>query len=74
MAFAEASHLFWKMPVNAPCDAAVEPIVVPALNTKLVFNGDSFPRSSTIVMPGKTFEPKALMPAAAGVKGWPIVL
>src|ERR1700722_13440414 len=42
------------MPVNAPWEAAVEPIFVPALKTKLLFRGESFPRLSTIVMPGKT--------------------
>src|SRR5579863_1135174 len=62
------------MPVNAPCDAAVEPIVVPALNTKFEFKGELFPRSSTIVIPGKTLEPKLLMPTDAGENGWPIVL
>ena len=62
------------MPVKAPCEAAVEPMFVPALKTKLVLSGESFPRSSTIVIPGKTVEPNVLMPTDCGVKGWAIVL
>jgi hypothetical protein len=31
------------MPVKAPCEADVEPIFIPALKTKLVFNGELFP-------------------------------
>jgi hypothetical protein len=37
---------------------------IPALKTKFVFNGELFPKLSTIVIPGKTVEPKALMPIA----------
>jgi hypothetical protein len=39
-----------------------------------VFAEELFPRSSTIVIPGKTLEAKALMPMDAGEKGWAIVL
>src|SRR6202140_3178459 len=74
MALAEGIQRFWKMPVKAPCEAAVEPIVVPALNTKPEFSGELFPRSSTMVMPGKTLEPKLLMPTDCGLKGCPMEL
>ena len=73
-ALAEGIQRFWKMPVKAPCDAAVEPMFRPALNTALEFKGEALPRSSTIVIPGKAEEPKALMPTDWGVKGWASVL
>src|ERR1700686_3432950 len=74
MALAEGLQRFWKIPVNAPCDAAVPPMFKPALKTKLVLAAAEFPKSSTMVMPGKTEDPNALMFIAAGVKGWPMVL
>ena len=66
VAFTEGIHRFWKTPVKAPWEAAVDPIFIPALNTKLLLNGELLPMLSTIVMPGNTFEPNALIPTCPG--------
>ncbi len=62
-----ASKRFWKTPVNAPWELAPSPIFVPALKTKLVIvlGGRGFPRSSTMVMPGKKVEPNVLIVQSA---------
>src|ERR1700722_10178915 len=71
------------MPVKAPWEAPVEPIFIPALKTghgtaveqPPVFNGESFPKLSTIVIPGKTEDPNVpVRPTDWGLKGWAMVL
>jgi len=47
------------------------PDIRPRIETKLVLAGELFPKSSTIVIPGKTEDPNALIPTACGVKSLP---